>query len=171
MPEPSAQFVAEYASCQKQLFAFLLALLGSPDQAEEVLQETNLVIWKKSAEFTEGTSFIAWSIRIARYQAMAYREKQGRDRLRFDDRATEAIASAYTGRDRWASDRLSTLEQCVEKLPENSRKLLKLRYRDNQDPEKIAERTGKTYRAIVQALSRVRGALADCVKRKEAGHG
>lgn len=171
MPQPTAEFVAQYASCQKQLFAFLLALLGSADQAEEVLQETNLVIWSKAEQFQPGTSFIAWSIRIARYQAMAFREKQGRDRLRFDDRATEAIANAYLQHDHWTTDRLSLLEQCVQKLPEPGREILKLRYREGLSPEGIAQQQGKSYRAVVQALSRLRGALADCVRRREAGHG
>lgn len=171
MPEPTTEFVAAYASCQKQLFAFLLALLGSPDQAEEVLQETNLVIWRKADQFEPGTSFIAWSIRIARFQAMAYREKQSRDRLRFDDRATEAIAAAYDRRAPWPSDRVSALERCVSKLPAVGRDLLKMRYEDGLAPESIAERQGRTYRAVVQALSRLRGALADCIRRQEANNG
>ncbi|MEM6506061.1 MAG: sigma-70 family RNA polymerase sigma factor [Planctomycetota bacterium] len=171
MPQHSDEFVSAYASSQKQLFSFLLALLGSPQQAEEVLQETNLVLWRSSERFKPGTSFIAWAIRIARYQAMAYRKKQGRDRLRFDDRATEAIANVYLESDPWAGDRLVLLDQCVSKLPKHAQELLSLRYVEELNPVKIAARQGKTYRAVVQALSRIRAALADCIKAKEAGDG
>ena len=59
----------------------------------------------------------------------------------------------------------------MQKLPEPGREILKLRYREGLSPEGIAQRQGKSYRAIVQALSRLRGALADCVRRREAGHG
>lgn len=169
MPQPTEEFVSSYTGCQSQLFAFLLSLLGSPQQAEEVLQEANLVIWRKSDQFIPGTSFIAWAISIARYQAMAYREKQGRDRLRFDERATEAIANAYAERNPWPSDRLTVLDQCIGALPEPARSVLMMRYKDGLSPASIAAQQGKTYRAIVQSLSRVRAALAECIRSKEAG--
>lgn len=171
MSHPSEEFIASYTACQSQLFAFLLSILGHPHQAEEVLQEANLVIWRKADQFQPGTSFIAWAITIARYQAMAYREKQGREHLVFDDRVSEAIADAYTQQDRWTGDRLSRLDHCFGKLPQAAQELLALRYREGLDPAGIAEKQGKTYRAIVQSLSRIRSILADCIRQKEASHG
>jgi RNA polymerase sigma-70 factor (ECF subfamily) len=171
MSKLTEEFIASYTSCQSQLFAFLLSILGSPHQAEEVLQEANLVIWRKSEQFQPGTSFIAWAITIARYQAMAYREKQGREYLVFNDQVTEAIAEAYTQHDRWTSDRLSKLDHCFGQLPQAAQELLTLRYREGLNPAGIAEKQGKTYRAIVQSLSRIRSMLADCIRQKEASHG
>ena len=55
------QFVRNLTDCQPRLYAFILSLLPNRDDASDVLQDTNLVIWRRSAEFTDGTNFVAWA--------------------------------------------------------------------------------------------------------------
>ena len=50
-PEAAEQFVERLGSCQDRLFAYILMLLSNRDAALDVLQETNLVLWRKAAEF------------------------------------------------------------------------------------------------------------------------
>lgn len=52
----SDEFLELISSFQGRLFGFLLSLTGDVDQANEILQETNLVLWKKSDEFQPGSS-------------------------------------------------------------------------------------------------------------------
>jgi len=42
---------------QKGIYAFILFLLISPSDADDILQETLTVMWKKFDEFESGTSF------------------------------------------------------------------------------------------------------------------
>jgi len=67
--EPSSQdpdsprwdrFVAEIAGAQAGLRAFLRSLLPCPGDADDVLQETNLVLWRKREEFDEDDFFSLW---------------------------------------------------------------------------------------------------------------
>ena len=67
------------------MFAYILSLLGNRTQAEDVMQETNAVLWRKAHEFKLGTNFGAWMLRVAYFQVMAHRRKITRDRLVFDD--------------------------------------------------------------------------------------
>lgn len=55
----SAEFVRLLTGNQRKLYAFILSLLRRPADADDVLQETNMVMWRKCAEFEPGTNFDA----------------------------------------------------------------------------------------------------------------
>jgi len=168
MPEPTNEFITQYTGCQSRLYAFLLALMGDSDQAREVLQETNLVIWKKCDQFEAGTNFMAWALRIARYQAMAYRTKQQRDRLVFSEASMDRIANAFVTYDDQSDTRQRFLRQCLELLAPHALEVVTRRYKLDQKLQAIADETGRTYQAVGQSLRRARLALANCVKQREA---
>ena len=80
MPAPpndnaSAEFVSLLTGHQRKLYSFILSLLRNPSDADDVLQETNLVLWQKCNEFEPGTNFGAWAFRVAQFQVMAHRKK------------------------------------------------------------------------------------------------
>jgi hypothetical protein len=47
-PGPDSAFDALLAAVQQRLFAWLLALTGNAVDARDVLQQTNLILWRKS---------------------------------------------------------------------------------------------------------------------------
>ena len=47
----SAEFAVQMTKCQRKLHAFIVSLVWNPADADDVLQETNLVLWQKAAEF------------------------------------------------------------------------------------------------------------------------
>lgn len=149
---------------QGRLFGFLFSILGHPDQANEVLQETNLVLWKKSSEFQLGTNFKAWSFRIASLQAMAYRQKQLRDRLVFDDELFHDMVHEATAADR--EEELDALEVCLANLPEKQSEMIQLRYLERLSIREVAEAIGKKENAVMQTLFRVRKALSECIQQR-----
>ncbi|MCE9556371.1 MAG: RNA polymerase subunit sigma-70, partial [Planctomycetes bacterium] len=55
---PSELFVRELTASQPRLRAFIFSLLPNRDAALDVLQDTNVVLWRKAATFEEGSSFI-----------------------------------------------------------------------------------------------------------------
>src|SRR3954468_22076151 len=54
---------------QPMLFVFLHSILNDWEDAEEALQETSIVLWRKREQFVPGTSFVNWAMTIAQYQA------------------------------------------------------------------------------------------------------
>ena len=111
--QPSTDFLKLYTGCQSRLYAFILTLVGNPDQASEVLQETNLVLWQKAEQFEIGTNFMAWALKVARFQVMAFRKKQSRDRLVFSEAATERVANAFSVWDEALGDLLQRLTVAI----------------------------------------------------------
>ena len=57
---------------------FTTTLLPVAADAEDVLQEANMVLWEKFDQYVPGTSFFAWACRVIRFQVLKYREKQAR---------------------------------------------------------------------------------------------
>ncbi len=73
---PGAEFVGSLTGSQRKLYAFILSLVRHPADADDILQETNLVLWRKAGEFEAGTSFEAWSFRVAHFQVMDHRKRR-----------------------------------------------------------------------------------------------
>ena len=164
MSDHQLEFVQLLTSHQGRLYGYVLSLLGNADQARDVMQETNAVLWQKSESFQLGTNFSAWMMQTAYYQVMAHRQKLARERLIFDDEMTAELAAAAGERNELLEQRQAVLQDCLAKLSETSRDLIRARYQDGFDLAAIAEKLNRTTNAIKQALFRARAALIDCVQ-------
>ena len=71
---PSEDFVLLLATCQRPIFLYAMSLLGNVQDAEDVVQESGLVLWKKFHEYQPGTDFVRWACQIARYQSLKLRD-------------------------------------------------------------------------------------------------
>ena len=79
------QFVLELTEAQSRLYAFIYKRLLNAEHARDVLQEANLVLWRRAREYQPGTHFMAWAYRIAHFQILALRQKQAREKLVFSE--------------------------------------------------------------------------------------
>lgn len=164
---PNEQFVRSLTEYQSRLYTYILAMLGDPNAADDVFQNTNVAIWRKAEGYAEGTHFWAWISRIAHFEVMAYRKRRQRDRLVFDDALLADIAEEAARQTDLVNADLAALHRCMEKLTSLDRKLVQTRYSPGGSVKRLAEMLGKTAGAISQALYRVRGELADCVEREK----
>ena len=78
-PEQNAaehvRLITEY---QPALYAYILTLHPDRVNAQDILQETNLVLWQKAGELRGGTNFKAWAFRIAYFQTLAQLKRRKR---------------------------------------------------------------------------------------------
>lgn len=156
-------FVRQLTACQSSLYAYICALLGTSGGAADVLQETNVVLWQKAAEYDADRPFGPWAFRFAHFQVMAYRKRQSRDRLVYDDRTFDQVSDALRRRDDSADRELSALDDCLGKLPVRHREVVDARYRHEEPVEAIAARLGKAANAVAAELYRIRKSLHDCI--------
>jgi RNA polymerase sigma-70 factor, ECF subfamily len=59
------EFVELLQRSTGQILAYLNAILLNFNDAEDVFQESCVVLWQKFDEFESGTNFLAWALRIA----------------------------------------------------------------------------------------------------------
>lgn len=159
----SARFIALLTGVQSRLYAYLCTLLANADSARDVLQETNIVLWEKSADYDATRPFEAWAFRFAHFQALAWRKCQSRDRLVFDDVTLESLAAEFPA-GHSAENELRALEECIGKLPEKQRALIERRYQSGDSVTGIAVNERKPANVVAAFLYRARKALAECIK-------
>ena len=165
---PFESFVRELTRTQNGVFAYILSLVADPDTARDILQETNVVLWRKAGEFKKGTSFMSWALAVARLEVLAFRRDRQRDRHIFDARLLEQLADEYAANPEDTDDRQKAFEDCFKRLPPRQRELLGARYGPGGSVKEMARRRGQSAGALSVTLSRIRKALANCMDAKIA---
>lgn len=157
-------YVADLLAHQDDLRAFIHSLLPNSPVADDVLQNTNLVLWEKRNRFKQGTNFHAWAFKIARIQVQHQYDRAKREtRLVFSESVLEHIAYAATNnapRER----NLTILEGCMEKLSDGQRQIVNARYTPDESLEQHAENTGATAGSLRISLFRIRAMLRQCIE-------
>ena len=167
MGNPDEEYIRQLTDAQNALFGYLVTLLGNPGDAREVLQETNVVLWRKMGDFEPGTNFKAWARKVAYFQALAFLRDRKRDPHVFDEDLLAMLAEEEPeSTDETAT--LLALRDCLARLPDAQRELMDLRYRAELPVAELASRFRKKQSAMKMALMRTRQALLECIEVKLA---
>lgn len=140
-----AALAALYDRYDAILLGLLLRILRSRAEAEDVLQEVFLQVWRRAADFDEarGRAF-TWLVTLARSRAI--------DRLRaLDARERAALASSADGAEQTAdaaddvlhAERREFVRAALAEIPEEQRRALTLAYYEGLTQTEIAARTGQ----------------------------
>jgi RNA polymerase sigma-70 factor (ECF subfamily) len=163
------EFTELLSGSRSRVFGHLLALVQNLADAEDLYQQTALLLWEKLDQFQRGTDFGAWAVTIAHYQALNFLRRQSRRRMLFSDVALARLAAVQL--DIKSSDlsaRSEALSNCLESLPARSKQMLRLRYQGDQSLQQIADQQRRSVGAIYTAISRIRKALQSCIETRVA---
>ena len=174
MPLCHADFVSLLTQAQPKLFGFIGRLVVNRTDTEDVLQETNLALWKMADEFQEGTDFVAWACRVAYFRVLEHRTAAKKFRVRLADKMVELLAAVSLDDNRLDSlvaseqfeQRRQALATCLDQMPERHRELLLDYYERGRSFGDIAVTLGRTTNAVAQLFHRMRAALRVCLKGK-----
>lgn len=158
-------FVKLLSQHQRRIGSYILTLVPHWADAEEILQETNVVLWREFHRFELGTNFAAWAYKIAYHQVLNFRKRKHRDKLQFSDAFLEAVATETATVADNLESRYRVMTDCIAKLSERHRAILNERYRSGADIARVAETVGRSVAASYRALSRIRRTLQECVQR------
>lgn len=167
----NAVFVELLTQHQRKLFSYIYTLVPNVTDSDDLLQETNLVLWNKRQEYTLGTNFSAWACRIAYFNVQNFLRAKVRSHASFSEELLSDISDLLVDRSEVHTIYSVLLINCLGKLSSASQQLLKLRYDGNRSIQELAKQMGRSAGSIYNTLSQIRHKLWECVQHalKEEG--
>lgn len=163
----SFEFSQKLVGMQRNLYGFILSLVANRSDAEDVLQETNLILCQKSKEYNPQGNFRSWAFNIARYQVLAYLTTKKRSKIQFSNELVDSLASEEFDTKQYHLTQRA-LQICYELLPEHMREIARLRFKEDMSLKEICKVSGRPIGAISATLYRIRQNLVQCVRIKSS---
>jgi RNA polymerase sigma-70 factor (ECF subfamily) len=148
---------------QDRLFASMLQITCSPDEAEEVVQEAFIRAFIKLDTFQRNSQFFTWLYRIA-FNAALTRRRRKRARVSLDQcREDNGLEVSDTGdavdEPMLREERIAMVREALQTLTEEHRAILVLREMQENSYEDIAEILDISIGTVRSRLSRSRRQL------------
>lgn len=159
------QFLRLLMLNDRRIYAYILSIVPNINDADDIMQETSAVMWRKFGNFDSGMDFSTWALTIARYQILSYLKKRKRSKVRFNSNLVKSIEEEVKRVIPDLDERLTVLKNCIHKLGYENQNILKLRYEKGYTFENIGAHISKSTRAAFYTLSRIHQLLQRCVKR------
>ncbi len=148
---------------QERLYASMLQVTGSPEEAEEVVQEAFIRVFMKLDTFQRNSQFFTWLYRIAFNSALTRRRRK-RARVSLDycrdnnglevSDETDPVDEPMLRR-----ERVDMVRQAMHTLADEHRSILVLREMEDHSYEDIAEILEISIGTVRSRLSRARRQL------------
>jgi RNA polymerase sigma-70 factor (ECF subfamily) len=164
------QFLALHTKNHHRLSAFVHTLVPDWEDAEEIVQDALTIAWRKFDEFDPATDFFRWVARVAQFEVLNYRRKMKRQALMLDAEVINALAVAAAEASADFNQRREALGDCLRKLPDRERLIVRLRYRENGTVHTVAEAIGRSTNHVHRILRRIRERLLRCVQARLSQH-
>jgi RNA polymerase sigma factor (sigma-70 family) len=153
------------AATQRMVASVALAITHDVALSEDIAQETFLSAWQKLDLMRSPSSFLPWLRQIARNRALDHVRAQ-RYRETVADPMEPILAGVATAAPEpaeavGAAQDAAWLAQALDEIPEESREVLLLFYREGQSSRAVAALLGMSDGAVRKRLQRARDTLRE----------
>ncbi len=150
--------------CRQTVSGIALAILRDLDASEEVAQDVFIYVWQQLNTLKEPASFLPWIRQITRYRAYNYlRDNRVSSTLRGEE--AELLLESFADPDACLTQNFERSEQSlilsefIDELPDDSREIVLLYYREEQSSQQVADLLGLSEANVRKKLQRVREGL------------
>lgn len=145
-----------------------MAILRDVDVSQEVAQDVYLAVWRDLRRLRSAASFLPWLRQMTRNRAHHVLRSRVRRRRVFADQDIETLvetsaAATGAGVGPLEDERLQRLADAIDALPEESREVVSLYYREGQSVQQVATLLDLRPDAVKQRLLRARTKLRAAV--------
>lgn len=152
------------------LFGYATRVLGDRAEAEDVVQDTMMRLWKIAPEWRHGEAKVStWAYRVAANLCTdRMRRRKTRAQVTLDDVAEPAADLASAVETMTEAARVSALEAALQSLPDRQRQAVTLRHLEGLSNPEIAEIMDIGVEAVESLTARGKRALKAALQgRKE----
>ena len=162
----SENFGLLFVQHQGQIYGYIRTLAVDRHDADEVLQETAAVLWKKFDQFEPGTNFLAWALAVAHREARSYLRQKHRQGHLLSDSLAELVAADTVHQGAELAGVHEALAGCLGRLADGDRDLIRQRYQREGNIRTLAEHLGRPASTVYNALARIHRKLLNCIQRQ-----
>lgn len=159
------------AQSQGVLYGYIYLQVGNSDIANEILQESDLYIWKNISHLDSPSNFLPWAKTMAAFQIKRFRlmAKRENAKVLFNSKVADDVAKslAEPAQKDACTEAITfqALAHCLRSLPPPKRRLLSLRYWKHRPVAEIAATEGASPTSLAVCLLRIRRQLASCIRK------
>ncbi len=155
--------------CASTVCSIALAIVRNVQASEDIAQEVFLVVWTSLRKLRNPVSFLPWLRQVTRNQAHLWLREHRRETS--DE---EALAAAVDVRPDPVTALLRDEERrvlaaVIDDLPEETREVVILYYREGSSARQVGELLGMSEDAVKQRLSRARARMREEMLRRFSG--
>jgi RNA polymerase sigma-70 factor (ECF subfamily) len=169
--ERNEEFVKALVQHQSDIYGFIATMLMLPrwQDAEDIFQQTSLILWQKWDQFDRSREFLPWACGIARNVVRNFMRSQAGRRTLFSEELVNELADVRLDVQPVLEEQRGLLVKCIEKLDLRARRLLERCYSGRSSIEAVARQFHLTPNAVYLRLRRIRRELMECVARDSEG--
>jgi RNA polymerase sigma-70 factor len=154
------------------LTAYLRCHVHSPQEAEDLFQESLVTAWRNLDKFDRDRPFGPWLRGIAANLVLAHYRKAARQAKSCEPVVLQQLEERFAlmqkqPGDTW-DEKLEGLRDCLKRLPGHFRDAVRLRYEEDLSGPKLAERLQISLENMKKRLQRGRQWLLECLGAKLA---
>jgi RNA polymerase sigma-70 factor, ECF subfamily len=159
------RFVQLLSSNQLRLRSYVFTLIRDANDADDVLQNASIVLWKKRSSYDESRAFFPWAAGVVLIEILKYRRRVASDKLQFGEALINSLAEDYLEYAEENDRRREALPICIGKLDSRDRWLISARYSSEIAVAQIAKQLDTPLSTVYRSLARIREILYQCVQR------
>lgn len=163
-----SEFMRLVFAHDRRIYTFIYTLVCKHNDAEDIFQDTLVVMWNKFDAFEDGGDFGSWGVGIAHNLVRNFRKKNARSRQIFTDEMEQVLAFQAQQAVERIDDRIDALRQCLKRVNYDDLRITLLRYEQRMSVKQIAERIGQNVQRVYAALARTNDRLLRCIRRVTA---
>ena len=158
---------------QGKLFAYIYRLMGSYNEAQDLLQDVFIKVYRNLQSYDSTRKFSSWIYRIAHNEAVNYIKRKTLKRfIPWEDIAStkdklEMVSSEERADNAWLRKEVrEEVNLGMDRLPLKYKQVLALRYYSDKSYEEISEILGKPINTVGTLISRAKKKLSEELKGK-----
>jgi RNA polymerase sigma-70 factor (ECF subfamily) len=139
--EPSGFLERIFAEQQAPLVRYATRLLGDPDRARDVVQDTFVKLMAQPPDAIDGHA-VEWLFTVCRHRALDVLRKEGRMK-RFEDGQVERVTASEPrpGRALEQDETHATILRLIDRLPPNQQEVVRLKFQNGFSYKEISRIT------------------------------
>ena len=164
----AGEYVRLYLAHEPQIRGYILCMVNNWADADDILQETAAILWRKYREQLSESHFLSLALRVAHFEVLGHMRKRKHTIPVFSPDVLEALQEQAAEAIQHEDQRSEALQECIRQLKRRDRELLKCRYELNSTTKQAAAMVGRSMDAAYKALNRIHYQLFICIRQKLA---